>query len=171
MHRKANFSHILILGLGLALLVLPQIPRYSTVSSQNQGQAEGITLGHEGLPNYDIRLNSGNGAKEAAVRMAESVRAQSVAQAGTRSVKPGRIIQQDDSELRTEMAKAEARLAKSLPGLQVTYGEGSGLTEIVEVKGGRRQTLTRASREKPEKVLRRFVTENAALYGLTRAQV
>lgn len=171
MQRKTRLSHILILGLGLALLVLPQIPGYSTASSQNEEPAKWITLGHEGLQNYDIRLNSSAGAKEAAVRVAQSVRAQAVAQAGGRSLKAGRIIAQDDSELRAEMSKAEARLARKLPGLQVTYGEGSGLTEVVEVKGGRRQTLTRASREKPEKILRRFVTENAPLYGLTRAQV
>ncbi len=66
--------------------------------------------------------------------------------------------------------KAEQMLAGTIPGLTVKYHAVLRSPEIVGVKGGRHYLTAPASTAR-EAILRRFLTENAALYGLTPQQI
>jgi extracellular elastinolytic metalloproteinase len=68
------------------------------------------------------------------------------------------------------MRRAEQTLALTVPGLSVQYHPVLGSPEIVGVKGGRR-FLTLPSTQRRETILREFLAENAALYGLTSEQI
>ena len=66
--------------------------------------------------------------------------------------------------------KAEQRLAREIPGLEVKLSERTGAPETVAVAHGRGK-LTRGASDSRERVLRKFLQDNAELFGLTRDEV
>ncbi len=66
--------------------------------------------------------------------------------------------------------KAERELARLVPAANVKYHAVLGGPEIVGVKGGRHYLTAPASAGR-ETILRRFLTENSSLYGLTEQQI
>jgi extracellular elastinolytic metalloproteinase len=65
---------------------------------------------------------------------------------------------------------ARTRLVRRVPSLSIQYSDILHVPEIVEAKSGINRLLTLASGEANETVLRRFLADNAALYGLTTTQ-
>jgi hypothetical protein len=66
--------------------------------------------------------------------------------------------------------QAEQQLARTIPGLSVKYHSALGGPEIVGVQGGHHY-LTAPSSVAREAILRSFLTDNSALYGLTAQQI
>ena len=75
------------------------------------------------------------------------------------------------AEVNEMLAAGQAKLAARLPALHVEANMFGTAPEIVGVEAGCKCTLTESSDEAREPLVRRFVAENAALYGLTPAQV
>ena len=105
------------------------------------------------IPHFDIRTD----APEASRATADSLRA-------ARAVKTGSA-----AALRGAMATGRSALAAKVPGLSVETNPATGAPEVVEAAMGQ-QTLTPASMNKPEAVVRGFLSDNASLFGLTNAQ-
>jgi hypothetical protein len=99
-------------------------------------------LPDNGLPNYDIRTET---------RQADAANAQTLAAS------------------RQLLATGRSNLLSRIPSLHVEESLFSQAPEIVEVAGFI-AALTEPSTEARELIVRRFVVENAALYGLTAAQ-
>ena len=165
-----------IVGLVLALLVLPQLYKRAAASSQESTSA---TTRANGFDFYDVRLGHTPEEKAALERLESALQerdnpgglvAQSVSsearQRGAGLRKGTRTIE----ELQSDIDRARTRLSRRVPGLSVTRDPAAIRPEIVEAKSAPNQFLTQASREKPETVLRRFVSQNAALYGLTKGE-
>jgi subtilisin-like proprotein convertase family protein len=119
---------------------------------------------------YDIRLASTPEAKSALQAIDQQIdlqREQRAAATLARRAREGRIIaERDASEIRDDMLRAESRLARRMRNLSVTRNHFLGSPEIVEIRGA--SFLTPPSTRKPESIVRAFVSQNAALYGLTR---
>src|SRR6185503_12892030 len=176
MSRKRELTVILALISGL--LMLPQLYRQAAASSQDEKRSA-KTVADKALNFYDVRRPGTPEAKEALARIEEQLEerqsgggliAQSVEQ--RRRGEGVRLGARTSGEVMTDSDRAEARRARRLPGLSITRGQTSGVPEIVEVGNGAAQYLARASvAETRETVLRRFLGQNAALYGLTRGEV
>jgi subtilisin-like proprotein convertase family protein len=69
-----------------------------------------------------------------------------------------------------EMKQAEKRLARELGDLDVEHSKRTGAPERVAVKQGRGK-LTRGANNDREQVLRKFLRDNADLFGLERNEV
>ncbi len=69
-----------------------------------------------------------------------------------------------------QMQKAEEQLTKLVPRLKIKYHPILGGPSVVGVQGGHRY-LTEHSNEDREQILRRFLSDHSALYGLTDDQI
>jgi subtilisin-like proprotein convertase family protein len=68
------------------------------------------------------------------------------------------------------MKKAQQRLEREIDGLEVKHSERTGAPETVGVAHGRGK-LTRGSSDSRENTLRKFLRDNAELFGLDRNEV
>lgn len=68
------------------------------------------------------------------------------------------------------MKKAEKRLEREIAGLEVKHSERTGAPETVRVAHGRGK-LARGASDSRERTLRKFLQDNAELFGLTRNEV
>jgi subtilisin-like proprotein convertase family protein len=109
------------------------------------------------LENYDIR--AAKGAEEDGALAA--YRAQLGAAQGTSKRRAAAQA----------MAAGRSQLAARVPGLHVEDNPFGTAPEIVGVAAGCHCALTEADSQAHEPLVRAFLTENAALYGLTPAQV
>jgi len=69
-----------------------------------------------------------------------------------------------------EMKKAEKRLEREIPGLDVKHSKRTGAPEAVGVAHGRGK-LTRGAGNDRDQTLRKFLRDNADLFGLERNEV
>jgi hypothetical protein len=140
-------------------------------SSQNRKSARGkesAPTSRTGLENFDIRTR----------RVSEEVANPTVKQKGSQLTVSGPkqvVATQSQREaaasLRQSMEAAQEQLASRVPNLQVEYNEALSVPEIVGLKGAGALTATATSVVgSKESVLRSFVSQNAALFGLTRTQ-
>ncbi len=165
------FLGISVVGLA-AMLMLPQFFNPAIASSRQQ-QDETMRTGRTkslGYDNYDIRLDD---TKEAHVTLEnyEREQIQRRAQDGDQFLRTRRQSEPDAGGVLQSMAEAETKLASRLPGLTVKYSEVLSAPEIVEVQNAEGRALAVASTEERDKSLRRFLGENAALYGLNSRDV
>ncbi|MFL6210762.1 MAG: M36 family metallopeptidase [Pyrinomonadaceae bacterium] len=109
------------------------------------------------LENYDIRAAKGPEEDDALA----AYRAQLGATQGTSK---RRVAAQT-------MAAGRSQLAARVPALHVEDNPFGTAPEIVSVAAGCQCALTEPSTEAHEPLVRTFLTQNAALYGLTPAQV
>lgn len=70
-------------------------------------------------------------------------------------------------KVQQEMKKAEKRLEQEIPGLDVKYSQRTGAPELVGVAHGRGK-LTHGASDNPDQTLRKFLRDNADLFGLER---
>jgi hypothetical protein len=99
-------------------------------------------LPDKGLPNYDIRGDEANSVGADAETLAAA---------------------------RPLLANGRSRVLSLIPGLHVEDNLFGTVPEIVDITGST-AALTEPSTETHESIMRRFVVENSALYGLTAAQ-
>src|SRR5260221_4528427 len=105
------------------------------------------------IPHFDIRIDE----SESSRAVVDGFRA-----AGARSAKAAPAA-------RSTMAAAQSKLAASVPGLKVEPSAVLGSPETVSATAGAGM-LTGPSANKPEAVVRGFVSANAGLFGLTKTQ-
>ncbi|HLL71933.1 MAG TPA: M36 family metallopeptidase [Pyrinomonadaceae bacterium] len=172
-----NFKRWLLL-LSIAVAMGAVVFDFGPVASSQGNRKSDKTRGKEiapttrtGLENYDIRLRSASAPedvdnvalKQKGAQLAVSSQKQAVA---TQSQRESAVTVQ------RAMSAAEAQLASRVPSLKVVYNEALSVPEIVRVEGAGELPASQASGVggPRESALRGFITENAALYGLTRAQ-
>jgi subtilisin-like proprotein convertase family protein len=73
-------------------------------------------------------------------------------------------------KVQQSMKKAEKRLEREIPGLDVKHSERTGGPETVGVAHGRGK-LTQGNSDSRENTLRKFLRDNAELFGLERNEV
>lgn len=73
-------------------------------------------------------------------------------------------------KVQQEMKQAEKRLAREIGALDVKHSERTGAPEAVSIAHGRGK-LTRGASDDRERVLRKFLQDNADLFGLDRAEI
>ena len=153
---KRNIGWVLLASVTAILFTMAWdfTPRVSSQGKQKRGPDKGIARDKPTLENYDIRSDH---SKENRVAL-ESYRRQILG-----------AKQKSLLSARQAMMNAQAKLAERVPGLKVEVNQALVSPEIVGVEGGDR-LLTKPSREGHETIARRFIAQNAALYGLTAAQ-
>jgi subtilisin-like proprotein convertase family protein len=109
------------------------------------------------VENYDLRADE----SKAAVETRDAYRQQALIQSSATNLR-------DTSRT---LAAARAELAARVPGLHVEASRFNDAPEIVGTEAGCHCALTAPSDERRETIVRRFVADNAALYGLTAEQV
>src|SRR5215510_12823820 len=126
--------------------------RPSMVSSQSNGPGE-ITA-KKPIQNFDIRNNSSDDANN------------------FQQTKSLALGQRSDTRtaLRQQMKAAGDRLKAANPGVNISWNDEIGAPEVVRTLSSNRK-LTPSSGNSREQVLRGFMSQNADLYGLTKAQV
>jgi subtilisin-like proprotein convertase family protein len=82
----------------------------------------------------------------------------------------GEKQKQKKDKVQQSMEKAEQRLAREIAGLEVKKSERTGAPETVGVAHGRGK-LTRGNSDNRERTLRKFLQDNAELFGLERNEV
>lgn len=167
MKSRRGLNLALGLTLCLSLLMLPELFRQASVRSQDTKSASGDA---SELDFYDVRLGNTPEAKSALERIEQRLERGSdsgLAAQQSRGREGQLIGERAESEILEDMHGAERRLARRMRGLSITRNEALGAPEIVETKRG---FLTPPSKEKPESILRNFVTQNASLFGLTRQE-
>jgi hypothetical protein len=157
----------------LCLLMLPELYRQASVRSQSDAVPQ--FKSDSGPQFYDIRLGATEEAKSAIERIDQQIVEQrqhdSSGQILSRRAgeRVGRIVgQRSESEILEDLHRAQSRAARRLQGLMVTRNDLTGAPETVESRAGVWGYLTPPSTRKPESIVRAFVSQNAALYGLTR---
>lgn len=123
-----------------------------------------------GLENFDIRIRRADEAETSVAPKQKgtsggvvlALDAQKQVVATQRQREAAAVVQQS-------MRAAQTELKARVPNLRVNYNEALRVPEIVGVDGA--GVLASAASESREATLRGFVSENAALYGLTRGQV
>lgn len=166
-----NFTRWVLLA-SIAVAVSAVVFNFGPVaSSQSSRKGERSKINpnspsRPGLENFDIRIRRAGEAETAAAPkqkgaavLAIDAEKQVVATQSQREA--AAVVQQS-------MRAAQAQLAARVPNLQVNYNEALRVPEIVGVAG--KGALASAAGASKESVLRGFVSENAALYGLTRTQ-
>jgi hypothetical protein len=158
----------LIVGVALCALALSHI---TIVSSQGSSEAVKRTSAAQPpkFENFDIRVRqpqkddatsaqtSGDGKLEQLTLQNSKPHSVSAEQAARTAA----IIQ--------SMRAAQLQLAARVPNLKVEFNDTVRVPEIVGIEGS--GALAAGGTGKNENTLRNFLTENAALYGLTRAQI
>ena len=169
-HMK-NFTRWVLLA-SIAVAVSAVVFTFGPVASSQssrKGERSKVnpkTTERRGLENYDIRVRRADEAETAVApkkgaTTTLSIDTQKPAVATQRQREAAAAVQQS-------MRTAEQQLAARLPNLKVNYNETLRVPEIVKVDGA--GVLASAASESRESTLRTFVSENAALYGLSRAQ-
>lgn len=137
--------------------------------SSRKGERSKVTPTPSGRPrleNYDIRIRRTGEAEDAAAQKQKGTI--TLALNEKKPVLASQRQREAAAVIRQSMSTAQAQLAARVPNLKVAYNEALPVPEIVQVDGpGVLSSAVGASRES---TLRGFVSENAALYGLTRAQ-
>jgi Zn-dependent metalloprotease len=152
---KRNPSLILLASIAVIIGALGwNLTSHANSQSRRKGEGAIMATESKGLANYDIRLDQ---AKESRMALESYRRTLSAQQVG--SVEKQRVA----------MVNAKASLAARVPALQVSVNNALNTTEIVGVEGSPR-FLTAPSSEKHEIIARNFLTQNAALYGLSATQ-
>lgn|GEM_PF-6452156 len=155
---------------------------FSPIAS-SQGPRKGVTpkgktpvvTRQPALENFDIRMQSPDGKGDGKGSPKQTGEADT-----------GLVLEQPKPRLATQsqreaavaieqaMNAAQAGLAARVPGLKVDYNETLHVPEIVGIDGGgtlgTAGPVPAAVNDAKEVLLRNFVTENAALYGLTQTQ-
>ncbi|HEY0101388.1 MAG TPA: M36 family metallopeptidase, partial [Pyrinomonadaceae bacterium] len=163
-----NFTRWVLLA-SIAVAVSAVVFNFGPVaSSQSSRKGERSKVnptspGRTGLENFDIRVRRAGEAEAAATRKGGGLTAEAQKQvvATQRQREAAAVVQQS-------MRAAEQSLAARLPNLKVNYNAALRVPEIVKVEGA--GVLASAAANSKEEALRSFVSENAALYGLTRGQ-
>ncbi|MFN2415584.1 MAG: M36 family metallopeptidase, partial [Pyrinomonadaceae bacterium] len=107
-----------------------------------------------GPKNYDVRTSMDKAAQVKRERLRQ---------------KTGAERRQERANRGQAMKAARARLAEQAGGLRYEENEHLGAPEIVGAKGGRK--LTGRSDEAHERIVRRFLSSNEGLYGLSARQI
>ncbi|HSU25795.1 MAG TPA: M36 family metallopeptidase, partial [Pyrinomonadaceae bacterium] len=136
-----------VLGLAAAIIILPSLSKTQAGGRDDKSNPEAATKS-EGLPNYDIRLDTKAVEKMAAFRSSMNRSASAVA------------------DIRDEFAHAEAQLQSKKPTLKVEYSRTMRAPEIVapDVTEGR-EFLTAASAANRSDILKGFLRQNKGLVG------
>jgi hypothetical protein len=147
------------------------------VSSQSTPSVGGISKSKAkplppktGIENFDIRDTQASPKSVAPVtktggsKSGELTLETSKPRIALRSQSPGA------GALQQSMRAAEESLAARLPGLQVQYNQTARVPELVGLTGNKALAAAKPG-ESNEQTLRSFLTENAALYGMTAHQV
>lgn len=158
----------------LTWLTLPQAFQQVVASSQ-----EGRAKSRHVADYFDIRVSNTEEAKEARTRVSESLvqwelsmgLEMHTASTGGRRAEALVLGDRSDSETIVAMRQAERQLAKKMRRLSVAHSVLMGTPAILEGRQTGRSFLTQGSRQRTDETLRRFLTENATLYGLTERQV
>ncbi|HYP01864.1 MAG TPA: M36 family metallopeptidase [Pyrinomonadaceae bacterium] len=170
-----NFKRwLLLLSIAVAMgaVVLDFGPVASSQGNRKSAKTGGkgaAPTSRPGLENYDIRQKRASATDEAgkaAVKQREPVGAQKHVVASQRQRELAVNVQQ-------AMSAAQEQLATRVPNLKVVYSEALSIPEIVQVEGAGALAASDAAASvagSKEAAVRGFITENAALYGLTRSQ-
>jgi hypothetical protein len=168
-----NFTRWILLA-SIAVAVSAVVFNFGPVASSQssrKGERSKVnpnTSNRPGLENFDIRVRRADEA-EAAVAPAPkqkggtplAIDAQKQMVATQSQREAAAVVQQS-------MRAAEQQLAARVPNLKVDYNEALRAPEIVKVDGA--GVLASGAKGSNEATLRGFVSDNAALYGLTRGQ-
>ncbi|MDT7603397.1 MAG: extracellular elastinolytic metalloproteinase, partial [Acidobacteriota bacterium] len=146
-----------------------------TVSSQSTPSKTGVTRNKTKTPlgtaieNFDIRNSQASPKSSAAPKSGGATSGELTLE----PLKPHTALQSQSPgalALQQSMRAAEESLAARLPSLQVQYNDTVRVPEIVGVTGNNALSAAQPG-ESNEHTLRGFLTENAALYGMTAQQV
>jgi hypothetical protein len=162
---------LLILTVTLCALALDYSPIVSSQGSNEAGSGKRVLRTGTRFENFDIRVRQPN--KGESQKSGDS----SLGQSTKQSAKPRPVSTAQTARtaaLVQSMRAAQQQLSANLPNLRVEFNEAVGVPEIVRVEGGGALAARAAAVDMGkanEHTLRVFLTENAALYGLTQAQV
>ncbi len=145
-----------VVAFGPIGLTVPKL-RAAQTNTQTDASAANRWLLLRGLENYDVRYDPGADAQ--------------VTGSGLDQFAGGNEQRDSLGRMRARMSEAESSLRLRAPELTVQYSQALAAPEIVEARGDHPVFLTSPSVDQHEKILRRFVTQNAGLYGLTRRQI
>ncbi|HEX8422568.1 MAG TPA: M36 family metallopeptidase, partial [Pyrinomonadaceae bacterium] len=164
-----NFTRWVLLA-SIAVAVSAVVFNFGPVaSSQSSRKGERTKVNpnapaRTGLENFDIRVRRAGEADAATTTRKGgglAVETQKQVVATQRQREAAAVVQQS-------MRAAEQQLAARVPNLKVNYNAALRVPEIVKVDGA--GVLASGGGDAKEAALRGFVSENAAFYGLTRAQ-
>lgn len=150
-----------------------------TVSSQSAPSKGSINKGKAKAPlspvieNFDIRNSQASQDKTAAATKTGSSSTSSSSQLTLEPLKPRTALQSQTAgalALQQSMHAAQDSLAARVPSLQVQYNDTARVPEIVGVGGANALAAVKPG-DSNESVMRSFLTENAALYGMTPQQM
>jgi hypothetical protein len=163
-----NFTRWVLLA-SIAVAVSAVVFNFGPVaSSQSSRKGERAKVNpntplRPGLENFDIRVRRAGEAEGTATRKGGglTVEAQKQVVATQSQREAAAVVEQS-------MRAAEQQLAARLPNLKVNYNAALRVPEIVKAEGA--GVLASAAGNSKEAALRGFLADNAAFYGLTRAQ-
>lgn len=176
-----NGSKRWILLASIAFIVCAVAMNFGPTAS-SQSKSKGQRLQNPIIPkleNYDIRINPSkevtgkDKTQESASRptTAEDGEAPQLTLETPKQIEAsGAQSQQAVDAVRQTMSAAQDKLAARVSGLNVEYNQVLHVPEIVSVAGGRSLSSAKSAKGSNEAALRAFLTDNAALYGLTQTQ-
>jgi hypothetical protein len=152
-----------------SLIVSSQSTPPGGVISKSKNRARPST----GLENFDIRDAQASPKSNSAPTTATKAGGAKSGELTLEQLKPHTAIQNQTAgeiALQQSMHAAQESLATRLPSLQVQYNDTVRVPEIVGVSGNNSLAAAKSG-ESNEQTLRSFLSENAALYGMTAHQV
>jgi hypothetical protein len=157
--------------IALTALALSYSPIASTQSANEAGSARPVVRPRDQFENFDIRIRQ---KKQITSSEPEAVGdgnltkltlevAKPLARSAAQVARTNAIIQ--------SMRAAQAQLAARVPNSRVDFNDVVRVPEIVRVEGGGALAASIGGAQANEYTLRNFLTENAALFGLTAPQI
>jgi hypothetical protein len=175
-----NGSKRWVLFASIAFIVCAVVMNFGpTASSQRKSKGEKLqNPSTPKLENYDIRINPSKETtgKESApeskgqATVTEESATQLTLELPSQNTTSQVHSQQAVDAVRQSMSAAQGKLAARLGGLKVEYNQVLNVPATVSVDGGRSLATAKSVKGSNEAALRAFMSENAALYGLTQAQ-
>src|SRR5258708_478334 len=167
--RSVHSALLLLLGVGLCVLALSYNRVASSQGSRQTASAKPVSESQT-FDNFDVRIRQPKKVEQPDARTAN---AGSLGQLTLESAKPRAASAAQaarSAAIIQSMNAAQEQLAAQFPNSKVEFNETVHVPEIVSVQGG--GALADAVKgQANDYTLRNFLTENAALYGLTQAQV
>lgn len=151
-HRRLIFF-LMVIALISAIFSAPALLIEADAASSGGGLREKTSSHDPGLPNYDIRTDANAIAARSAFRERSGISASNIA------------------DIRDRFVQGEKMLRSSIANSRVEYSPESGNPEVIGADGGfKLAPLSGSGSEGRPDVLKRFISNNANLFGISDAE-